>query len=451
MSTVVQPRPTLGPPRPWRFPAARRTVLGNGLTLVTCHLPGRPILSAQLVVDAPIDLDPAGREGLASLVVSLLDEGTASLSASAFANALAAHGATFAAHAGQEGTVVGVSAPASRFAGALRLLADAVTAPAFAPSEFERAKAQTLQGIRAMLANPAVRAGQAFAAALYPSTSRLSRPAAGSIESVSALQLDDVRTSWARNADPATSTLVVAGDFTGLDLEALAGTAFGAWTPTGRAVVVPVAPVLRSSPGIIVVDRPGSVQTQLYAGHRGVSRDHADYPVLAVAGQVLGAGLTGRIDALLREEKGYTYGFRTQFAPNRVGGAFVSAGGLETSTTAAAVGDLVGVLTTAVTGGITAAERDQAVDYLVGVSPLRWETAAAVASQVAAQVGNGLPDGWVDTYLDGFRTSTASSVSAALAAHLHLDELFVVAVGDASQIAGPLGELGLGPVEVLAG
>ena len=112
---------------------------------------------------------------------------------------------------------------------------------------------------------------------------------------------------------------------------------------------------------------------------RHVAQGWAPYPVL---GFVVGGSPTARVDALLREEKGYTYGIRAAFRPRRVGGLFLVSGSVRSEVTGEAVRDLLAVLDGA-RDGFTEAECEQGRQYLVRTAPARYATADTVADEAA--------------------------------------------------------------------
>jgi predicted Zn-dependent peptidase len=417
--------------------------------VLACNLPGKDVASVRALLDQPVTTDPEGLEGLAVLTARALDEGTARRDAEEYADELERRGATFDAAAGYDGLGVTVDVPVRRLADVLPLLAEAMLEPAFPENEIERLKAQRLDQITQERANPPSRAHLEFQRTLHDATSRAARPTGGTEETVARLTAEGARSTYTARASAATTTLVVTGDLRGQDVAALVGAAFPAWGDPAAVRSPAVDPVHGRMPAVVLVDRPGSVQTQLSIGHDAPDRSHPDWAAMAVAAYILGGTLTSRIDAVLREEKGYTYGMRAAFSPSRRGGVFGISGSVDTESTAPALDDLMGLLRTAVEQGVTPAERDATVDYLSGVSPLRWETPQAVAAHLAMLVGNELDLGWTDRYLEALRNTTTAAASAALAAHVRPEGLVVVAVGDAESIAEPLGALGLGPVTTI--
>ncbi|MDX6273558.1 MAG: hypothetical protein QOJ92_768 [Frankiales bacterium] len=440
-------RPEVGEPRPWKFPLVQESRLESGLRLLTCHVTGKAVATVEVVADLPVDADPPGMEGLAVVVARCLDEGTTVRDSDAFAAALERHGATFHASAGYEGLSAAIDVPVSRLSSALPLLAEALREPAFPASEVERVVAQRIDQITQERANPAQRAAIEFTAALHPAGSRFGIPQAGTAETVERVRREAVVDAY-RRVSPATTTVVVAGDLTGVEIAKEVAAAFDGWTGADQPWT-PSVPTPIVGPRVLVVDRPDSVQTQLLLGHSGPDRRHESWPAMVLAAYVVGGTLTSRIDALLREEKGYTYGLRGAFQPSRRGGVFGVSGSVDSDSTEPALADLLGVLRTAVVGGVTEEEVAAARQYLVGVSPLRWETPGAVAGHLATVVGNDLPLSWTDNYLAALRDTTADDASAALAAHVHPDQLVVVAVGDPARVTKACTELGLPTPEVV--
>ena len=448
MTAALAPRPVLGPPSAYRFPSITDTRLANGLRVLAVHLPGKLVASVSVLLDVPVDADPVGLEGLSVIAARCLDEGTQSLAAEAFADALERQGASFHAGAGYDGMTATLEVPVSRLATAVPLLADAVLRPVFPAHEVDRVRNQRLAEIVQEQSSPAARASLDFTAALHARGTRRSLPAAGDVAGVTALSADVVAQGYGSRAAASTTTVIVVGDLSGVDPVALVDGAFAGWASTGE-LWTPTIPSYEGSRRAVVVDRPGAAQTQLVLGHSAPDRSAPDWSAMGLAAYALGGTLTSRIDAVLREEKGYTYGMRASFAPQRRGGAFTISGSVDTGNTRPALQDLMSVLRTAHDEGLREDEHVAAREYLVGVSPMRWETPAAVAAQLGAVVGNDLPLSWIDSYLEGLRSATLDDINTAMRARVKTDELLVVAVGEAASIVGPLEELGFGSAEVV--
>jgi predicted Zn-dependent peptidase len=450
------PRPEAGEARPWAFPAPERGALDNGLTVLRCHRPGQQVVAVEVLVDAPLEAEPTGFDGVATIMARAFSEGTDKHSAEEFAAELERCGATLDSHADHPGVRLSLEVPASRLAKALGLLADALRAPAFADSEIERLVRNRLDEIPHELANPARRAAKELSKELFPATARMSRPRQGSEETVAKIDATAVRAFYDRHVRPATATAVVVGDLTGLDLDALLADTLGAWTGSSAQPRL-VPPVTADDTGrVVIVDRPGAVQTQLLIGRVGPDRHDRVWPAQVLGTYCLGGTLTSRLDRVLREEKGYTYGVRAfgqvlRGSADGTGAAMLAiSGSVDTPNTGPALQDLWAVLRTLAAEGLTDAERDVAVQNLVGVAPLKYETAAAVAGTLADQVEQHLPDDYqARLYQQLVATGTVEATAAAVSA-FPVDRLVTVLVGDAAQIKAPVEALGIGEVTVVS-
>ncbi|OEV09337.1 M16 family metallopeptidase [Streptomyces nanshensis] len=453
------PQPRGGQPKPWAFPAPERGVLGNDLTVLRCHRPGQQIVAVEVTLQAPLDAEPAGLDGVATIMARAFSEGTDKLGAEAFADELESCGASLDAYADHAAVRVSLEVPASRLRKALGLLADALRAPAFPESEVERLVGNRLDEIPHELANPTRRAAKELAKELYPASARMSQPRQGTEETVARIDAAAVRAFYDAHVRPATATAVVVGDLDSvdIDLNAALEETLGTWTGTATQPLTTAPITADDSARIVIVDRPGAVQTQLLIGRIGPDRHDRVWPAQVLGTHCLGGTLTSRLDRVLREEKGYTYGVRTSSRILRstaegTGAALLAiAGSVATDVTGPALADLWNVLRTLAAEGLTDDERDVAVQNLVGVAPLKYQTAAAVADTLADQVEQQLPDDYqANVYAELARTGTVEATAAVVNA-FPPDRLVTVLVGDASQIADPVRELEIGEVKVVTG
>lgn len=450
------PQPQAGEPKVWAFPAPERGTLDNGLTVLRCHRPGQQVVAVEVLLDAPLEAEPAGLDGVGTIMARAFSEGTDKHSAEEFAAELERCGATLDAHADHPGVRLSLEVPASRLAKALGLLADALRAPAFADSEIERLVNNRLDEIPHELANPSRRAAKELSRELFPADSRMSRPRQGTEETVENIDSAAVRGFYEKHVRPATATAVVVGDLDGIDLDALLGDTLGSWTGS-TARPRPVPPLTADDTGrVVIVDRPGAVQTQLLIGRVGADRHARVWPAQVLGTYCLGGTLTSRLDRVLREDKGYTYGVRAfgqvlRSAPDGSGAAMLAiSGSIDTPNTGPALDDLWKVLRTLAEGGLTDAERDVAVQNLVGVAPLKFETAAAVAGTLADQVEQHLPDDFQATLYQQLAATGTVEATAAVVNAFPVDRLVTILVGDAAAIKEPVEALGIGEVKVVS-
>ncbi|MCW2811436.1 MAG: peptidase family protein [Friedmanniella sp.] len=440
------PQPPIGPPAVWSFPTPERARLDNGIEVLAYPLRGQHVVSAHLVLDLPLNAEDRAAEGVATIAARTLDEGSRTHHGEEFAELLETEGAGLGVDLTLSGTQVVLDVPVSHLDRALELFAEAVTEPALSDADVQRHVQLRLAQIEQGQANSAQAATTAFRSALFDDASRAQRMNGGEADTVAAVTPDAVRRFHAEHYGPAGATLVLAGDFT-QDPVALAQRCLGGWTNPAQQVVAPQVPA-GTGRRALVIDRPGAVQADVRYGGLGIDRRDPRWADISVSSYAMGGGFLSRLNATLREDKGYTYGVRLGFAPMRSGGTFAVQGSFRTEVVVDALA-ITRELLDVGSSPFTRAEVDDAVNFYVGISPLRYATADGVADQAAAQVLGGLPEDYLDRSLARLRAVTPESALEAYGSLVRLDDLTLVVVGDASVIADPLRALGFDDLEVV--
>ena len=442
MSELVATKPVPGAPRPFRFPPFTRKKLDNGLTVITCDVPGRPLINARLMLEAGAFNEPAERAGLATLTARAMTEGTKRFPGIAFAEAAESIGADVTAAPSWETIVVGCGTAISRFAEALELVAEAALYPEFPANEIERLKTERINQIHQADAQPLQRAMRAFYEATYTQDSPFYRRVGGSLETVPPLDRQQIAEFHATFVTPGSATLVVVGDLSGLDVVKLADQYLGAWKTAEPQRTQPRNTVATTARTVTIVDRPGSVQTNFLIGHDGIARGDADELALDVMDTAFGGSFSSRLNQKLREEKGYTYGARSLMVQQRIAGPMFSYAPVETSVTGAAIADALDEYDRLVSDGITQEELDFARDYLGGIFALRFETPETIANGIVEIVEYALGDDYFDHYGPSLAALTTDDVNAATRKHVRPGAFTIALCADAEKVADPLRTLG---------
>lgn len=453
--TFTTGRPSVSPPARWTFPPAGDTRLSTGLRVRTLDLPGQHVVAVRLAVPGVLQAEPRDIEGVATMMGRCLDEGTARHTPEQMAELIEQDGIALAAGVGERGLVVELDATGDRLESALQVLGECLSTAAFPEAEVTRAVRARRTEIEHEQADAGSRASREFQAAYWRDSERGSRPTGGRAQTVGRVTAADVRAFHAATVVPQAATLVVAGDFSGMRHapDVVVEQALAGWTgPASVPSVAPAGPDPRAPDAarIVVVDRPGSPQTEIHLGRPGPDRRTAHgwgaYQVLAF---LLGGSPQARVDAVLREERGYTYGMRVGFRPRRSGGVCVVSGAVRADATVPALRALTEVL--AVRGAdLGDAEVRHAADFVGRTAPGRFATADAVADQVIRLALDDLELDTVDETLAQILRLTRDEAAAAWEDVRSGAGWTVVLVGDAEH--APVAELeglGCGPVAVV--
>ncbi|MFG3599339.1 M16 family metallopeptidase [Micromonospora chersina] len=442
--TLIATRPGPGAARPYRFPQVVRRSAAGG-QVVAAHLPGQNLAVALLLLDGGAGREPVGKEGLGGVLAKALEEGTAHRDATAYALAIEALGTELVAGLDWDSFQVSVQVPVDRLSAAVELLTEAVRTPKLDPADVRRVRDDEATALRMDWATPGPRADAVLRADLFGADNRWGRPLYGDPESVAALDVDDVtvfHSEWFIRP----GTLIVAGDLDRIDLDALAATVF---TGAGGAAADkggPIEVALPEQRRIILVDRPGSVQSTLRLGHPSPHRAHPDHVPMTLAGTVLGGAFTSRLNHLIREVRGYTYGIRGDFASSRRFGRFAISSGVQTAVTAPALVEAVGEVSRTRLTGVTEDELAVARFWRAGQLSVELQSPRAIASALTTLVVHDLPDDYHARLREALLAATVEEVSAAAAAHLHPESLTLVVEGDTAVIRDELVAAGLGEV-----
>lgn len=442
--------PEPGPVRPFDFPDVSSTALANGLELRVAPMTQLPLVTVNVVLGGGESALPDSLAGLAVLTGSALEGGTKKRSGPELAEAFEGIGSGFSVQTGWDATTLSMTCLADRKEEALDLLAEALLEPSFPDEEVDRFKNQRLAAIRQRRMDPGSLADDSVAHFIYADPVPYHRPLAGTRESVEGVGPGEIQAHWGGYYRPMGGGVVVVGDIDAGEVEELVRTVLGGWegAPQDRA---PFSAMPRSREGrIVVVDRPGAVQSEIRIGQVGAPRSSPHYFPLQVLNTVLGGAFTSRLMLNLREKQGFTYGIRSRFGFRSEAGPFVISTAVATEVTAPAVREAMAELKGLVRDGPTVEEVTQSRDFIAGVFPLRLETTGQVAARIAELLVYDLPPDFFSTYRDEIRAVTAPLAREAGQSVLVPDGMVVVVVGDAEKIQRPLGDLGLGPVEVVS-
>jgi len=441
-AVMPKPAPAAAP----RFPVPQSFQLSNGLTVLLVEQSNLPFVSANLVVRTGSDANPADRPGLANFAVSMLNQGTKTRSAPQLADDSAQIGVTLGLNSSMDSSTVSVASLARNFPSALNLLADVVMNPAFPNEEVERQRAVRLANLAQQRGNPAIVVSTAMAAALYGSAHPYGFTELGTQDSNRKITRDELQAFWSRHFVPGNAALVVAGAITPAELRRVAETALGSW-PRGTSAPAPLGDPVSTRSRLVIVDRPGSPQTQLRVASVGAPRSSPDYVPLLVMNEILGGLFASRINLNLREEHGYTYGANSQFVFRRGAGPFAVGSGVRTDVTAPAVQEILKEVRNMATTSVTAEELNLGKDSIARALPGNFESTDTTVGSLSAIYVYGLPLDYYSTLTSRIAAVNVAAVQDVAKRYLVPDKMVVIAVGDRAKI-GPGLEAAFGAAEL---
>jgi zinc protease len=440
-------RPAPGPAAEVRFPAPQVAKLPNGMTLYVVRRPAA-VVTMRLVVRHGASAVPEGKSGLAALTARMLTEGTRKRSSQALAEAAESLGSSLEADASRDDSLVGISSLVADVDKAVELLAEVVTSPAFDAKEFERVRAEWLDKLVGERQAPERLAALAGLRLLNGPVH--GAPVGGGIPDVKKLSVADLVAFHARAYQPESSALVLVGDVSLEAAKASAQKYFAGYRkrPGTKAPAIPPLPPAPQGQRVVVVDRPGAVQTALFVGQRFPARSAPGHEAREVLGEIVGGLFTSRINMNLREKHAYTYGASARPVATRNWGAFVVSSSVRTDVTAPALTEVVRELERArdpsLGAPLTADEIGRAKADLLHTLGARLEHTSRIAQAITALFSVDLGN----DYYSRYPTLLAAVDQPELATNSGLltpDDLVIVLVGDQKEIRPALEKNGLKP------
>ena len=441
--------PAPGPLRPYVFPPVNQFQLDNGMKVIVVEKHNLPVIEGRLIIDAGAQREPAARNGLASLTGRLLSEGTGDMTGAEIARQMDALGAQYQTGGGYSTSFADVVALKNVFPQAMQLAAKTVISPSFPATEFTRVKNQAIAAYQQSHARTAGLANDAFVRAAFDTTAPFSRPPNGTMTSINALTRDDVLNWHQSMYAPSASTLLLVGDLTPAEARSVAQQAFGAWRAT-RTATGPVANPLRTSTGtrVVLVDRPGSVQSTIVVGQPGFQATDPEYIPMLALNQVFGGAVSSRLNNNLREKHGYTYTAFSNLDIRSGAGAFQMSSEVRTSATDSALVEVIAEYRRLVNETVPAPELQGLVNNLVSGFPNAVQSVQGLSARLQSLIIWGLPIDFYTTYRERLAAVTPEDVRRVAGSKLTPDNLVVVVAGDLSKIEAPIRARNFGTVEV---
>ena len=444
--------PSESPPPPLlapdiKFPDYELRRLPNGLQVVIVGSHEQPVVNVRLLVRAGASSDPTDKPGVAAFAAQLLDQGTTSLTAQQIAETIDNIGGRLSVGAGSDLSFVNILVMKDSFDLALDLLSDIARRPVYAPAEITRQRQQLLSGLQVSSDDPTYVASIVFERLVY-GRHPYGTPHSGTSASLQRIAREDLVGYHKAHYMPNNAILAVVGDVTADEAFEGVSRVLGDWERgplPGPSLIEPPTP----TPRLIVIDKPGAVQTVVRVGHLALPRAHPDFVTFDVAVKILGGEGGNRLGGVLRTARSLTYSASADLSGRQLAGDFIA----KTETRSAATAEVLRVTVDEIARlqrkRVQRRELTGAQDYLAGNFPLTLETPNAIASQVLEAVLYGLDLDGLETYPERIKGVTADDIQRVAQTYLKPDRLSIVLVGDASTFVDDLAGVGFADYEVV--
>jgi zinc protease len=454
------PRPEVAEPAPYTPPIPVSYKRPNGMEVWLLERHALPIVSMQVVVPAGAAHDPAGKGGLALTTANMLDEGAGKRDPLELSRDIDRLGATLRTGAYADYGFAQLTVLKKNLEPATEIFADVVRRPQLSAVEFKRVHDLWENALRARQSEPDAVAGVVVARKLYPPSHPYAHPHDGTLASAAKVTLGDVKKFYDARWRPDHARLVVVGDVTRAELDAVLDRTLGGWkAPTAPLpaeaprAAAPLAAATKGPGGrqparrVFVVDRPDAPQSVVAVARLGVSAFDEESAPLSRVNAALGGSFTSRLNQNLREEHGWTYGARSRFSFGRLRGAFVAQAAVHTEHTGDALGAMLSEIDALAKSGLTDEEVLKTKMHARSELVEAFETVQAAAARLGRSAGVGLtPDHEAIASRVAARADKGQ-LDGLARKYLGLDDAVIVIVGPRAKIDPQLAAIGITSIE----
>jgi predicted Zn-dependent peptidase len=432
--------PPFGEDKPLPVPAIAQSKLPNGLTVWVVKRGGYPRVAVKLAVRGGSAADPADAPGISDLLADTLKEGTTTRTSRQIAEELQTVGAEIGANATPDAIYVTATGLGSGAPLILEIAADIARNPTFPAAEVELARGNALEALKAQEATPEYQARKALARAVYGDHPY--HVIGATRETLQGATVEQLKREHTRRFRPENSLLVVVGDVDAAAVSAAVNRFFGPWKGTGESPTPTPASPPATPRRIFVVNRPGSVQSQILIGRTVATVTDPRYYPLLVANTICAGSFGSRLVENIREDKGYTYSPGGGVQARQKGGLLTVRADVRNEVTGASLLEMFYELDRMAATDPSAEEMSRAKRYQAGLYLIRNQIQAAVAQTLATNWVNGLPPEALGEFVTKVDAVTAGQVREAGRAFYPSALQTVVVVGDEPKVKAELEPFG---------
>ena len=402
-----------------------------------------PLVSYSIVINGGHMLDEISKPGVARFTAQMLNEGTKNRTPEELEEEIQLLGASISVRGGEENITISVNTLARNFEKTLVLVEEMLLEPRWDEEQFSINKTRTVNNLKRNMADPNYLASITFSKLTLGSDNVLSTDISGTVESVEAITIDDLKGFYEKNLSPSLASFLVVGDVDQVRVEKALISLNEKWKAKEVAMPELTFPPVPEKASLYFVDVPGAKQSVINIGYLSLTRDHPDFYKAEVANYMLGGTASARLFMVLREEKGFTYGAYSGFDGQKSYGTFSANSAVRSDATLESV-QLFKDIMLDYRAGVPLETVDFTKGSLLKMNALRFETLQAKLGMLSTMANYGLPVDYVRQEEDYLRGLTAEQMNEIVQKYIDPMRMYYVIVGDAATQIKDLKKAGLG-------
>lgn len=434
--------PKPGPPKDVQFPEYFDTTLPNGINVLVIENKKIPAVSVRMVFKNAGSFHDGNKFGLASLTAEMLNKGTMKRSANDISEEIDFLGGSLNAGSDWDGSYLSLSVLKKHLAKGIDILSDVAQFPAFSDEELSRVKEQRLSALLQAKDDAGSLSDKKFSQVVFGDFP-YGNPPEGNESTVKAMTVTDLKDFYSGFYTSSNLIIAFVGDITVEEALKITDEKFSA-LKRGESFQKTSTSFSENfgRNKVYIVNKPGAVQSNLRIGHLGMERNNKDYIPVTIMNTILGGFFGSRINYILREKHGFTYGARSYFNPHLFSGDFSVDTDVRNEVTDTAVSLVIEELKRISNEEVTDKELETVKNYMTGVFPLQLETANAVATRVINLKLYDLPKDYYSRYISAINNLTKQDILNAAKKYIKPENIIIVISGEASVLKDKMARFG---------
>ncbi|MCH9028366.1 MAG: insulinase family protein [Bacteroidetes bacterium] len=435
--------PPFGPDPLLNVPTVWTEELSNGIKIFGIEQNELPLIDFAITIKGGMLLDDINKIGVANLITDEMMEGTKNKTPIELEEAIDELGSRISMYTTKESIVIRANCLSSKFNDTYKLIEEILFEPRWDEKEFARIKDETVELINRQKTNPSTVATNVFNKLIYGNDNILSNNTMGTIESVKSITIEDLKNYYNNNFAPEFTRITIAGDISEKTATDIFKSLEDKWENKGLEFAAVMIPEKSTGQKMYFIDFPGAKQSAIRIGSLGLSYTDPDFYKATVMNYKLGGSFNGRVNMILREEKGFTYGARTGFNGSFYPGTFVASSSVRSNTTFESTQIFFDEMN-AYREGIPEEDLDFTKNALIKSNARRFETLGALRGMLDNIAKYDLPFDYIKDREEEVRNMTLEDHQVLAQKYINPDIMTCVIAGDAETQLQQLKKLGMG-------
>jgi len=440
--------PAIGPDPEITIPSIWKDEFSNGIKIYGIEHTELPLVQFSMTIKGGQLLDDMNKVGVANLITDMMMEGTKNKTPIELEEAIEELGANIYMYTSREALSVSVNCLTSKFNEVFKLLEEILLEPRWDEKEFDRVKKQTIENINRSKVRPTSVASNVFNKLVYGDKHVFSISTLGTMESVDAITIDDLKVYYEKNFSPSITNVTIVGNISQQDAVSTFKSLEEKWAAKEVAFPEFELPAPLEKPMVCFLDFPGARQSVINIGNLAMPATDVDYYPAYVMNYKLGGSFNGFVNLVLREEKGYTYGASTRFSGTLQPGTFVASSQVQSQATLESV-QIFRDLMLKYREGIASEDMKFTKDALVKSNARNFETLGALLGILNNIATYNRPDDYIKLREEFVKNLTPEAHKELAQKHIDPDQMIYLVVGDAATQMKSLEKLELGKVTLI--